>query len=153
MVCGPLPKTLVAPCSYRFCNITAELFSKGLCSSPGEPLRDPQCGTRAPVNKPWTRPSKVSSVGAHIDSFELLHLIFVKISYSSKYYSRWMSFACGLWLLRYVNHMWQYNFFNTLYATLIRGIVNAFFAHDLTDRVIDTELKNVGTYPKKQHII
>ena len=37
MVCGPLPKTpnTCGPCSsIGFCNITAELFSKGLCSWP-----------------------------------------------------------------------------------------------------------------------
>jgi len=37
VVCGPFQRlsTLVAPCpSIRFCNITAALFSKGLCSWP-----------------------------------------------------------------------------------------------------------------------
>ena len=53
VVCGPFQKrsTLLAPCpSLGFCNVTAELFSKGLCSWP------PENRSVAPVEKPWSIP-------------------------------------------------------------------------------------------------
>jgi len=76
MVCDPLPKTLNTcglPCSsIGFCNITAEMFSKGLCSWPPEnrsvgPRRaeGPGWGTR-PWGQALAGPSELcGDVGKH----------------------------------------------------------------------------------------
>jgi len=54
MICGPfqrLSQLAVTCSSIGFCDITAELFSQGLC--PGEPLRVLKGGARISIEKPW----------------------------------------------------------------------------------------------------
>jgi len=48
--------TLVAPCSsIGFCDITAKLFSKGLCWWPRRTAPLPPRWPRVPVKKPWSK--------------------------------------------------------------------------------------------------